>query len=258
MKILLLGEYSNVHNALAQGLRQLGHRVTVASNGDFWKDYPRDIDLKRTAGLWGKISFSLRLLWALPKLRGYDVVQLINPIFVEMKAERLFSLYRYLRKHNKRVFLCAFGMDYYWVNECRTRKPLRYSDFNLGNELRQNEDALKEIADWIGTSKERLNKYIAHDCDGIITGLYEYWVCYQPLFPHKTVFIPYPIKMPCPPATIAPIGQKVKIFIGINKSRHAYKGTDIMLAAALRVVEKQTNRIPTTDGKQRPYFRPTL
>lgn len=46
MKILLLGEYSNVHNTLAEGLRQLGHQVTVASNGDFWKNYPRDIDLQ--------------------------------------------------------------------------------------------------------------------------------------------------------------------------------------------------------------------
>lgn len=35
MKILLLGEYSNVHWTLAEGLRQLGHEVTVASNGDF-------------------------------------------------------------------------------------------------------------------------------------------------------------------------------------------------------------------------------
>ena len=44
MKILLLGEYSNVHNTLAQGLRALGHEVVVASSGDGWKDYPRDID----------------------------------------------------------------------------------------------------------------------------------------------------------------------------------------------------------------------
>ena len=41
MKILLLGEYSGVHSTLAEGLRGLGHRVTVASNGDFWKDYPK-------------------------------------------------------------------------------------------------------------------------------------------------------------------------------------------------------------------------
>lgn len=47
MKILLLGEYSNVHATLAEGLRMLGHDVTVASNGDFWKNYPRDISLVR-------------------------------------------------------------------------------------------------------------------------------------------------------------------------------------------------------------------
>ena len=40
MRILLLGEYSNVHATLAEGLRMLGHEVTVASNGDFWKNYP--------------------------------------------------------------------------------------------------------------------------------------------------------------------------------------------------------------------------
>ena len=45
MKILLIGEYSNVHNTLAEGLRFLGHEVMVISNGDFWKNYPRDIDV---------------------------------------------------------------------------------------------------------------------------------------------------------------------------------------------------------------------
>lgn len=29
MKILLMGEYSNVHATLAEGLRKLGHEVTV-------------------------------------------------------------------------------------------------------------------------------------------------------------------------------------------------------------------------------------
>ena len=53
MRILLLGEYSNVHNTLAKGLRQLGHTVTVVSNGDFWKNYPRDIDVARPSGRLG-------------------------------------------------------------------------------------------------------------------------------------------------------------------------------------------------------------
>lgn len=59
MRILLLGEYSNVHATLAAGLRRLGHEVVVASNGDFWKDYPRDTDLSRNAGaLWRNAAVS--------------------------------------------------------------------------------------------------------------------------------------------------------------------------------------------------------
>ena len=48
-------------------------------------------------------------------MRGYDVVQLINPVFLELCPERLFPIYRFLRRHNRKVFLGAFGMDYYWV-----------------------------------------------------------------------------------------------------------------------------------------------
>ena len=102
MKILLIGEYSNVHWTLAEGLRALGHEVTVLSNGDFWKDYPRDIDLVRRPGKWGGICYLTRLYRLLPRLRGYDVVQLISPMCLELKAERIFTVYRSLRRQNWR------------------------------------------------------------------------------------------------------------------------------------------------------------
>ena len=242
MKILLIGEYSNVHNTLAEGLRELGHEVTVISNGDFWKDYPRDIDVARTPGKFGGILLMAKLYALLPKLRGYDVVQLINPIFFELKAERLFWFYRYLRKHNKRVFLGAFGMDYYWVHTCTQDKPLRYSDFNIGDEVRTDAEAVYYQRDWLGTAKEQLNKLIAQDCDGIITGLYEYWACYHPVFADKTCFIPYPIKMPENANTERAQKSKVVIFIGINRERSVYKGTDIMLRAAKDVQHKYPQR----------------
>ena len=137
MKILLIGEYSSVHWTLAQGLRQLGHYVTVVSNGDFWKDYPRDIDVARTPGKIGGIILMAKLYALLPRLRDYDIVQLINPIFFELKAERLFWFYDYLRKHNKKVFMGGFGMDWYWVHTCTYDKPLSASNRN-GLEQRKN------------------------------------------------------------------------------------------------------------------------
>ena len=267
MKILLMGEYSNVHATLAEGLRKLGHHVTVLSNGDFWKNYPRDIDLVRKPGKLGGIMYMIKLYTIVHKLRGYDIVQLINPMFLELKAERIFPIYQYLRKHNKKVILGGFGMDYYWVSVCCKDKPLRYSDFNMGNQLRTNTDALKERKDWLGTEKGRLNQMIAEDCDGIITGLYEYWACYQPSFPQKTTFIPFPIK----PQLITPgnsnshtyvenhqiipldIPKKVKLFIGINKSRSEYKGTDIMLKAAQAIAKKYPDKTELRIAENIPF-----
>ena len=258
MRILLIGEYSNVHATLAAGLRKLGHEVCVVSDGDSWKNYPRDIDVSRTPGKLGGIRLMAKLWTLLPKMRDYDVVQLINPMFFELKAERLFFFYRYLRKHNKHVFLGAFGIDYYWVHTCTFDKPLRYSDFNIGAQVRNDADALREQRDWLGTTKEQLNKLIANDCDGIITGLYEYQVCYQPAFPEKTRFIPFPITQhPSPithhPSPITHHPSPITLFIGISKNRSTYKGTDIMLKAAEAIAHTYPEQVTLQKAEGIPF-----
>lgn len=255
MKILLLGEYSNVHWTLAEGLRALGHQVCVVSNGDFWKDYPRDISLVRHARHpWDGALYYAKVLAILPRLRGYDVVQLINPCFFELKAERLYGIYDYLRRHNGKLFLGGYGMDYYWVHTCRDAQTFRYSDFNFGTTLRDNEGIRHEIADWIEGEKGRLNQYIANDCDGIPTGLYEYYACYHPHFPSKTDFIPFPINID----SLSPLlpreeGRPVRFFIGIQKARSEYKGTDIMLRALQRVKARYPERCEIIKAESVPY-----
>lgn len=254
MRILLLGEYSNVHATLAQGLRALGHDVLLISNGDFWKNYPRDIDLSRREGKWGGVCYVWNLLKLLPRMRGFDVVQLINPMFLEVKAHLIAPVYKYLRRHNKHVYLCAFGMDYYWVNTCCKHMPLKYSDFNFGNELRQNRDALQMRKEWLGTDKEKLNKMIAGDCDGIVAGLYEYYVCYERFFHNKTVYIPFPIVVkPEPEHTETVIGRPLRLFIGINMSRSEYKGTDIMLRAAQDMKARYPEKIKLKVAQSVPF-----
>lgn len=238
MKILLIGEYSNVHNTLAEGLRALGHDVTVMSDGDSWKNYHRDIDVTRKPGKIGGLCLLSRIWTLLPRMKGYDVVQLINPIFFELRAERLFFFFNFLRHHNKCIILGAFGIDYYWVHACTFEKPLRYSDFNFGKQVRKDKAAIQEQQEWLNTSKERLNKLIANLCDGIVTGLYEYHICYHPKFPDKTRFIPMPIRMVSQPMPETTPPEVIKFFIGISKNRSAYKGTDIMLQAAQDVNRK--------------------
>ncbi len=242
MRILLLGEYSNVHATLAEGLRHLGHEVLLASNGDYWKDYPRDIDLSRPQGRLGGLGVSLKLLRHLHRFCNFDIVQIINPLFLDLKADKHFRIIDYLLRHNDKLVMGAFGMDYYWVNENITRKPLRYSDFNIGNRLRTNKEALEERKDWVDTDKQRLNIYCANKADAIVSGLYEYDVCYRPYFPNKTHFIPMPIKIR-EDKDIQPVKDSVKIFIGISKNRSAYKGTDIMLQAAQDIKAKYPEKV---------------
>ena len=262
MRILLLGEYSNVHNTLAQGLRALGHQVTVASDGDHWKDYPRDIDLSRKLGSLGDtLSFMWRLLKALPRMRGYDVVQLINPVFLELKAQRIMPFYNYLRRHNRKIVMGAFGIDYYWARINTENKPLRYSDFNFGDVVRTDPQAELYRNEWIGTPKQQLNEQIARDCDGIPAGLYEYWATYdlvtdkgrngQPIR-DKMQFIPFPIVMPQIYRTSF-FGGPVKVFIGISRDRSAYKGTDIMLRAAQALQQKYPDRMELRIAQGVPF-----
>lgn len=238
MKILLLGEYSNVHATLAEGLRKLGHEVCVMSDGDNWKNYPRDVDLSRQSGFWGRISFLWRLMKALPRMRGYDVVQVINPMFLELKAERMMPFYRYLRHHNRHMVMGAFGLDYYWVSVNYAQRPMRYSDFNIGDKSRDDAVAMNDYREWVGTARESLTKAVAADADAIVAGLYEYFVTYELAeegrLRDKLSYIPFPIVIP---ENVHPgkTDGKLRVFIGISKGRSAYKGTDIMLAAAREV-----------------------
>lgn len=257
MNILLIGEYSNVHWTLAQALRSLGHKVCVISNGDEWKGYPSDISLIRKPGRWGSIAYLYKVLRMLPKLRGYDVVQLINPVhFIDLKAERGIRIYDYLRKHNKRVFLGAFGYDYYYVYDSVVSRTLRYCDFYTPTQEIHHEWNTANEHDWLHTFKKEANIHIAKTCDGIISGLYEYDIAYRTHFPEKTTFIPFPIELNHSEEEIQPYlhqNRRIRFFIGIQRHRTALKGTDIMLRALERLVTKYPERAEMIKAESVPF-----
>ena len=255
MKVLLIGEYSNVHWTLAEGLRKLGHSVTVVSDGDGWKDYRRDISLKRNLK-WGKagaVLYSLRLLSLLPKLKGYDVVQLINPVFFSLKAEKLWPIYEKIASQNGHVFLGAFGMDRYYVKACLETDVFKYSDFKMYGKTRDSQDNRIWYRDWYKGEKGKLNDKIANNCEGIVSGLYEYDAAYRLYFSDKLEYIPFPINtdevVPKPPHEV----KSVRFFIGIQKLRSQYKGTDIMLRALERVKQEFPDRCTIVKVESVPF-----
>ncbi|MBQ3992715.1 MAG: glycosyltransferase family 1 protein [Bacteroidaceae bacterium] len=254
MKILLFGEYSNVHWTLAEGLRRLGHKVTVVSDGDVWKDYPRDIDLRRRSfGVLDTLRYAADIARVLPKLKGYDVVQLINPIFLDLRASRIWPFYQRLRQQNGLMVMGAFGMDHYWVLTGLDCKTFRYSDFNMGASPRISEENSRYISEWLHGEKGKLNKQVAQDCDGIVAGLYEYERCYAPHFGEKLQYIPFPVQTETGLNPSETIPERMSFFIGIQQTRNEYKGTDVMLRALRRLAKAYPGKISITKAENVPF-----
>lgn len=259
MKILLIGEYSNVHWTLSEGLRVLGHDVIVISDGDIWKGYKRDIDLKRKSlGKIDTLRYLLKVYRVVSKIHDYDIIQFINPMFLDLKSERVEVFYNKIRKQNPKAkfVMGAYGIDYYWVSEGMKPDTFRYSDFYMFGERRQHSSIDVMLNDWIKGYNGVLNIRMANDCDAIVTGLYEYDVCYRPNFPKKTTFIPFPINTQ--DTTLCKSwkdGEKIKFFIGIQKTRHEYKGTHIMLSALEKLHKKYPDCMEIVKAESVPFYQ---
>lgn len=256
MKVLLVGEYSNVHHTLAQGLRALGHDVTLATDGDGWKNYPRDIDLKRPedASLWSKFCYGLQLERAFARLNRYDVVQLINPIFLPLRAERIMRYYRRLRSRTKKLFVGAFGIDYYYAQAALDGHTYRYSDFMVGQTPHLFEDCATWIADWVEGGKGQVCREVMADCDGIVAGLYEYHAAYARVYPEKLAFIPFPIATSPDKGRVRGTSDgPVRFFIGIQRHRSLYKGTDVMWRALERTASAFPERCEVVRVENVPF-----
>jgi glycosyltransferase involved in cell wall biosynthesis len=286
MKVLLLGEYSNLHYTLACALRDMGHDVRLVSDGDEWKRYPADVKLvRRSTGLLDTIVYLFRLVREMRHWRGYDVVQLINPVhFIQLKAERGIRIYDWLRRHNRKVFLGAFGDDYYFIHASYVRRLLRYSDFYTPTREVTHSWNQHNLDCWLhNPGMVHSCQHIAQTCNGIIAALYEYYVAYTavPDLAPKTTFIPLPIRSQQDNETTSqPMEQRaengvysnypesrqrssiaqqdnkshpLRFFIGIQRQRSALKGTDILLKVARELQARYPNRMELVTAENLPY-----
>lgn len=254
MKILLIGEFSNIHWTLAEGLRILGHEVCVVSDGNHWKNYKRDISLLRpTNNKIDGIKYLVKVIMALPQLKGYDIVQIVNPCFLSLKPKKSLPIYQFLKCHNKKVFLGAFGTDHYYVKTCMETDIFKYSDFKSHQIFRNTDTNRIIVKECLQGGTAYANKEIAKTCNGIIACLWEYYVSYIPHFPDKTTFIPLPIDYTNIKSRIRTEPEKVNFFIGIQSARSDIKGTDVMYPILKELQKKYYDRCQIIEAIDVPY-----
>lgn len=255
MKILLIGEFSNLHWTLAEGLRELGHEVTVVSEGHSFRAYCRDITIKRKGkGLINSVRYVYDIWNHFQNFKGYDVVQLINPSFLELKPERNLKAFYYLKKYNRKIFLGAFGDDYHWIKTCLDGKTFKYSDFDLHMHPNIPPISQERVDEYMYGIKGEVNQEMAQESDGIIACLYEYYKSYEPYYKEKLVHISLPIntdKLQFKQRGLNP--QLMKIFVGIQRRRSIIKGTDVVLEILQDLSLKYKNEIELMVAYDVPY-----
>lgn len=258
LRILLVGDYSNMHSQLARTLRDMGHDVTVMSEGSGFQDTARDIDIPRRGGRAGGAMLAARLMWPLHgRMRGYDIVALQNPHFFKLGIRRLRYFFDRLKGENGRVFLTAAGTDEFYVREALDpASPLLYNEYRTPDGPAPYPiESPGPFRRWQDADMQAYAEHVYDRVDGIVTGLYEYHVAVTRQFGGGKIFyggIPIDtaaLEVYDIPAEI----DCVKFFLGRHRGRYAEKGTGLLEEAAGIVGERHKGRSSLSIIENRPF-----
>lgn len=256
-RILLLADYSNFHTTLAKGLRKLGCDVTVMSDGSFFMDTERDVDITRRPGKLGGLLFMGRLYGPLhKKMRGYDVVSLRDPAFLDLKPERILPIFKRLVRENKACYLSYISTDIPFLDMLEAKdSPLAYSEWFVDgkpNRLRVHDP--QQWYGWHSPQMQRLNEGVYAGLRGAVTALYEYHLSARRKFPEEKIAyggIPIDVESITPVDFGVP--RKVRIFLGRDYRRKLQKGSDLLEEAAKNVVARNPDKAELVILENRPH-----
>ena len=268
MKILLVGEYSRLHNSLKEGLVALGHEVLLISTGDFFKDYPSDIILKRKydKGFGRKVKIGLHKLFgaditsqSLKKqfyshseaLKGFDIVQLINESPLTTTPEVSVTLISFLKKHNKRLFLLSCGTDFVSVSHAMSDAH-PYSILEGYKKGTEPKEKYKFILSYLTQPYKKLHDFVYSQIDGVIASDMDY---HLPLKDHPKYLglLPNPVnfsKLTIPEITSQ---YPIVLFMGINRGNMHTKGIHYFEKALAIVQKKHSEKIEIEIVENLPY-----
>jgi glycosyltransferase involved in cell wall biosynthesis len=270
MKILLVGEFSRLHNSLKEGLLALGHEVILVNNGDGFKNFPADISIRANffksklgnipRQIWFRIfkydlvllEHGIRFWWISKKLRNFDIVQLINesPIQTTSKLE-LFLLKR-IFKQNQKIFLLCCGIDYSTVSHMLQKKD-RYSVMNAYFEdIPEAKKQYDYFFDFVDKPHKKIHTFLYKNIRGVIASDLDY---VRPLLGNKKYLtvIANPINTDKITVIENKIYDKINIFLGINTGNSYKKGISFFEKAIAIIQEKYPNTIKVKITKNIPY-----
>ncbi|WP_166919396.1 glycosyltransferase [Flavobacterium poyangense] len=269
MKILLVGEYSRLHNSLKEGLVKHGHTVKIVSNSNGFRNFPVDYSIDYT---FCKLRFvhyirqlvhkitkfdivnleqGLRFYFLLNQFKGYDVVQFINerPIITTKKFE-LF-LVKKIFNTNKKVFVLSCGVDYLTLQYDLSNKDKK----SLIQPYLQDSGLhkyYKYIEEYFTPNYKKIHDFVLKNCNGIIVTDLDYIEANQP-HPKFRKLIPYPINHDILPFEEPIVHNKVIIFLGVNQYSYYQKGINYFEAALAKIALKYPDRVEIIRSQNVPY-----
>ncbi|MCF6130451.1 glycosyltransferase [Flavobacterium sp. AS60] len=268
MKILLIGEYSRLHNSLKEGLQKLGNDVTILGFKDGFKDFPVDFPLEKKwdSGLLKKIKIAVLRLSGFDitsyltyrqfrknsnQFKGFDVVQLINEnsFFCDYTHEK--KILKYLFKQNKKVFLLSAGDDYMYVNYNfeHPENPSIVQPYLAGKIA---DKAFSNVLKFRTKSFKKLHQYIYENIQGVIATDLDYHVPLQN-HPKYLGLIPSPMNVDKFPKKELVINERIVIFHGINRESYFKKGNDFFEKALEIIKKKYDDKIDVFVTENVPY-----
>jgi glycosyltransferase involved in cell wall biosynthesis len=268
MKILLIGEYSRLHNSLKEGLEKLGHQVTIIGFGDYFKEFPVDIPIENKYQS-GVSKFIKRILYKTLKidlvsrdiekqfkvvknqLTQFDVVQLINENAFNTIPKTEKKLLDFIFKHNKNVFLMSCGTDVTSVNFA-LNKGFEYSIFTPYFEGKVSEKSYYYALKFTSEAYKDLHNYLFNNIQGVIASDLDY---HLPLKNHPKYLgmVPNPINTDILEFSPLKITDKIVIFHGINSSKYYTKGNDLFTEALKIIQLKYADKVTIITVTNLPY-----
>lgn len=244
MKILFIGDYSNLHACLAAELRRNGHDITVLSDKGAYMNTHADIYLDRTPGMMGGAKYLYRLFSILPSLKGYDAVQLINSNFLKLRPGKIKYFFERLRDQNGKMFLTLAGNDYFFVKACAEARMFRFSEFKVGDKPTEfHEGNPAHMYGWISDANRRWSEYLYEKIDGAMAILPEYDMAARDVLGQRLAFTNLPVDLTTLPYSPLETDGPLRIFIGMRGGMEIQKGTAKMLAICKDLKREMPDRI---------------